>query len=44
MVPSDAIVIGEGQAAVFVKLPEVTQLDLTPTAAAVLSRLLTRTG
>ncbi|MEU8005107.1 NUDIX hydrolase [Catellatospora sp. NPDC049111] len=44
VVPSDAIVVGEGQAAEFVKLPEVTKLDLTPTAAAVLSRLLTRTG
>lgn len=40
VVPSSAIIVGEGQAAEFVRLAEVTKLDLTPTAAAVLSHLL----
>ncbi len=39
-VSPDAIVVGEGQTAQFVSLAEVTRLDLCPTAAAVLSRLL----
>lgn len=44
LVPSGAIVLGEGQAAEFVRLAEVTKLDLAPTAAAVLAQLLARTG
>jgi 8-oxo-dGTP pyrophosphatase MutT (NUDIX family) len=40
LVSPDAIVIGEGQAAQFVSLAAVTGLDLSPMAAAVLSRLL----
>ncbi|BCJ71605.1 hypothetical protein CS0771_11490 [Catellatospora sp. IY07-71] len=42
LVPSSAIVLGEGQAAEFVRLADVTTRDLAPTAAAVLSQLLAR--
>jgi 8-oxo-dGTP pyrophosphatase MutT (NUDIX family) len=40
-VSPDAIIIAEGQAAEFVSLADVTNRDLSPTAAAVLSHLLT---
>ncbi|MEV0457908.1 YunG family protein [Catellatospora methionotrophica] len=44
VVPAGTIVVGEGQAAEFVSLTEAVTRDLTPTAAAVLSQLLTRDG